>query len=236
MPEEVATATQQDTPITSDPADGITGTDPAPNGSQSDRTFTQAEVDRILKERLDRERQAAKKKTADQYGDYDQLKAKAAKLQELEDAAKSDEEKRAEKYSALEAQMAEMQSQNARLAADREQALVRAAVVSAATRLEFIDPDDAWRYVDMTAIAVEADKVTGVEEALKAVAEAKDYLLRKTASPRIGPTNPGHGAASGETPEQRRGRLFGNGDTPIGSGAGGGVVWQQPGIPRKGTG
>ena len=48
--------------------------DPAP---QSDQTFTQADVDRIVRERVQRERA--------KYADYDDLKAKAAGATTLED-------------------------------------------------------------------------------------------------------------------------------------------------------
>lgn len=58
------------------------------------RTLTQAELDRIIEERLARERK--------KYADYDELKAKAAKLDEYEAASKSDLEKAAEKAAAAE--------------------------------------------------------------------------------------------------------------------------------------
>lgn len=48
--------------------------DPKPGeGEQQEQTFTQAEVDRIVSDRLKREREATKTK----YADYDDLKAKA---------------------------------------------------------------------------------------------------------------------------------------------------------------
>ena len=48
----------------------------------TERTFTQAEVDAIVGDRLKRDRA--------KYSDYDDLKAKAAKFDELEEANKSE--------------------------------------------------------------------------------------------------------------------------------------------------
>ena len=61
-----------------------TTTDTADNGGAG-KTFTQAELDQIVKDRIGRER--------GKYSDYDDLKAKAQRLAELEDASKSDLEK-----------------------------------------------------------------------------------------------------------------------------------------------
>lgn len=55
------------------------------DGKSSDKTFTQADLERIVGERLTRERS--------KYGDYDQLKAAADELTKLKDAQASDAEK-----------------------------------------------------------------------------------------------------------------------------------------------
>lgn len=57
-----------------------------PNPSDGgDKTFTQADLDRIVSERLTRERS--------KYADYDELKTKAGKLDEIEQANKTEVEK-----------------------------------------------------------------------------------------------------------------------------------------------
>lgn len=69
-------------------ADGGTGGQGGSNndgGASSDKTFTQADLDRIVSERLGRERS--------KYGDYDALKAQADELTKLKDAQASDAEK-----------------------------------------------------------------------------------------------------------------------------------------------
>ena len=56
---------------------------------KQDRTFTQAEMDAIIGERLSRERA--------KFADYDDLKAKASKFDATEEASKSELQKATEK-------------------------------------------------------------------------------------------------------------------------------------------
>jgi len=65
--------------------DGAEGAAETGNGGAAEKTLTQAEVDRIVEQRLARER--------NKFSDYDELKAKAAKADELEAAQLSDLEK-----------------------------------------------------------------------------------------------------------------------------------------------
>ena len=64
------------------------------NESTEQKTFTQAELDSILKDRLTRERA--------KYDGFEELKAKAAKYDELEEANKSELQKANDKAQALE--------------------------------------------------------------------------------------------------------------------------------------
>lgn len=61
------------------------------------KTFTQEELDHIVGERLARERE--------KYSDYDALKDKASRLDELEEASKTELQKMTEKASALEEEL-----------------------------------------------------------------------------------------------------------------------------------
>ena len=63
----------------------------------AERTFTQAELDAIVKERLRRERE--------RHADYDELKAKAAKFDEAEEASKSELQKATERADALQKEL-----------------------------------------------------------------------------------------------------------------------------------
>lgn len=64
---------------------------------QEERTFTQSEMNAIIQDRLARERS--------KYADYDTLKEKAAKLDEAEEAGKSELQKATERADALQAQL-----------------------------------------------------------------------------------------------------------------------------------
>lgn len=64
---------------------------------QPERTFTQAEMDAIIGDRLKRERA--------KYSDYEDLKAKASAFDAAEEASKSDLQKAQEKADSLQAQL-----------------------------------------------------------------------------------------------------------------------------------
>lgn len=66
-------------------------------GGQDQKTFTQEEVNNIVKERL--------RKESSKYDDYEALKEKAKKLDELEEAGKSELEKATKKNAELQAQI-----------------------------------------------------------------------------------------------------------------------------------
>lgn len=79
----------------------------APAGQSGEKTFTQAELDRIVAERLSRDRA--------KYADYETLRAKAAKLDKLEEASKTELQKANERAAALETELNGMkQAQKAR--------------------------------------------------------------------------------------------------------------------------
>lgn len=63
----------------------------------TDRTFSQADVDRIVADRLSRERS--------KYSDYDQIKDKAAKFDEMEEASKTELQKATERADILQKEL-----------------------------------------------------------------------------------------------------------------------------------
>lgn len=65
-----------------------------------EKTFTQAEVDQIIGERLKRERE--------KYVDYDSLKEKAQKLDQIEENAKTELQKATERAEKLQAELSAM--------------------------------------------------------------------------------------------------------------------------------
>jgi len=66
----------------------------------AEKTFTQAELDQIIGERLKRERE--------KYPDYESLKEKAAKLDQIEEDAKSELQKATERAEKLQAELSAM--------------------------------------------------------------------------------------------------------------------------------
>lgn len=136
----------------------------AQNQTPTAKTFTQAELDALIADRLKRERE--------KYADYDTLKTRAAKLTEIEDAQKSAEQK-------LQEQLTALQQQTDKAKADRRDAVLRSAIVAAAAKAGMADPADAYSLLDKSKIEIkDDDTVTGIEEAIKALAEAKPYLLK----------------------------------------------------------
>lgn len=71
---------------------------------QENRTFTQEEVNNIISNRL--------KKESAKFSDYEELKAKASKLDEMEEANKSELQKATEKANALQQQIDAMNKAN----------------------------------------------------------------------------------------------------------------------------
>ena len=71
-------------------------TTPAAEGQQPERTFTQAEMNAIISDRLSRERS--------KYADYDDLKAKAQQFDAAQEAGKTELQKANEKACTAQAQ------------------------------------------------------------------------------------------------------------------------------------
>lgn len=76
----------------------------APENQEPEKTFTQAELDKIVGERLGRERE--------KYSDYETLKEKASKFEELEEANKSELQKATERATALENELNTLKKEN----------------------------------------------------------------------------------------------------------------------------
>ena len=68
--------------------------------NEVEKTFTQAELDQIVQDRLKRERE--------KYGDYNSLKEKAARLDEIEEASKTELQKATERAEKLQAELSAM--------------------------------------------------------------------------------------------------------------------------------
>ena len=101
------------------------------------------------------------------------------KLQEVEDADKKRKEQEQSEVQRAQAKAAEAEQKLAKALADVQTRTIRHAVEMAAGRLNFHDPADAYALADLVDVQVADDgKVTGVEEALKALAKSKPHLVK----------------------------------------------------------
>lgn len=157
------------------------------------KTFTQAELDAIIADRLQRERA--------KYSDYDALKADKEKR---EQASKSELEKLADRATKAEAKARE----------DAERYLARtldAEARAVAATLGFSKPDKAIKLADLSKVVKDGEiNADELQKAISALATEMPELLAKTTA-RMGATNPPKGSEtdSKETDEQRRSRLRG---------------------------
>ena len=148
--------------------------------SEAPRTFTQEQVDALIRDRL------ARQKT--QYADYDDLKERATKWAEHEEAQKSELQKLTEAK-----EKAERERQTALDAANER--MIRAQFISEAAALDVANPDDAYLLANRSGVAVADDgAITGVQEAVKALVDSGRLPLRtKPKAPSLD-----GGAGSGE--------------------------------------
>lgn len=158
--------------------------DPTPDPSPA-KTFSQDELDKIVADRIARERK--------KYGDYDDVKAQLAafeKEREEAEKAKLTEIERAQKEreDAL-TKAADYEKQVAELAKARENDILEHAIQLAAK--DTVDPDAVALMIDRSTLRVEGGKAVGVVEAVEALKAAKPYLaVKQDTQPRsIGDTS-----------------------------------------------
>lgn len=147
---------------------------PADPPADPERTFSQADVDRVVRDRLARQKA--------QFADYDALKDRASKLDELEEAQKTELQKAHDRA-------AELEKQATDAAARAQEALLRSAVVAEAARKNVVDPDAAVALIDRATLEFGEDGApTNVTDVMDALLKAKPYLLggRSTGSADLG--------------------------------------------------
>ena len=154
-----------------------------------ERTFTQEEVNRMQAQTRRDER--------NKYGDYNDLKARAAKAEELEQAQLSDAQKLEARAIEAERKASEAQEQIA-------SAMIASEVKVRASALGVIDPDAAYLLLDRSNVRYDATEgVTGVDDALASLLEAKPYLKSSNRTPNLNPESGQPVATQRLTAEQR---------------------------------
>jgi hypothetical protein len=147
--------------------DNVEGNGKAPE----EKTFSQEDLDRLIKERLKREK--------DKYADYKDLKAQAEKWAEHEEAQKTEIDKAHDKAQKAEAERDEALAQ-------ANERLMRAAFVAEAAKANVSHPEDAYMLADLSEVEITDDgAVSGVEGAVKALVEAGRLVIRKQAAPSL---------------------------------------------------
>ena len=131
------------------------------------KTYTKAELDGQVKKAV----AAARRES----GDILELKMKAEEYDKLQESSKSNEDKLRER-----ADKAVRERDSAITRATNT--MVRAAIISAASRLGSVDPEAVAALVSRDELIVEGDEVIGVEDAVKALLAQKAYLRSQGAS------------------------------------------------------
>ncbi|MCU6709349.1 scaffolding protein [Paenibacillus sp. J5C_2022] len=155
-------------------------------------TFTQAELEAKIAERLGRERK--------KYADYDDLKAKLTEFEtaeaERQKAAMTEQERIQAELDAAKRAAEEADSKSAAAIEAANQRVIKAEfkIAAAGANIRKDALDDAYVLVDKAGISVDdGGNVVGVKEALEALVDAKPYLIEQApAKPKkIGePNNP----------------------------------------------
>jgi hypothetical protein len=128
-------------------------------------------MDAIIADRLRRQKA--------QFSDYADLQEKAAKFDEAQKAQMTELEQAQAKAQAAEAERdAALQRANDRL--------IMAALTAEAAKQGFADPADAFTLADLAEVSITDDgAVTGVPEAVKALVQAKPYLIGRRTAPAL---------------------------------------------------
>jgi len=138
------------------------------------------------------------------------------KLRDLEAKVKADQDAKLSEAERLQNRLAELEREQAMYQQERQERTVRYEVMLAASKLGIVDPEAAYRLLDVAELEFEDDgRPKNVEQALRALIKAKPYLARPVA-PETNVTNPARGEAKPvETPEQKRARLLGRTGNPF---------------------
>lgn len=169
-------------PIAPPPADGQPGAEAAAAAAvaaakltappETPKTFTQAELDAIVQDRV---RRAVP-------SDYEALKVKAAKVDEADEAAKTDLQK------AIDARV-KAETESKTVLATSNSRLIRATIHAEAADQSAIDRDAVVALLvgdDSISVDAKTGEVVGVKEAVAALLKAKPYLVKTGTAPRSG--------------------------------------------------
>lgn len=187
------------------------GDDPDPD----EKKFTQADMDRVVADRLARAK-------SEPPANYAQLKADAAELAKLkadaqtaENARLSAEEKTNKRIADLETSVKQANDAVAAAKSEAQTEKLRATIIAEATKQKAVDPGDIVALLPKDAVTIGDDgQVTGAEAAIKSLLEAKPHLVGTPSRPKPDPAQgkPGETKAFGEAGLAEARKRFG---TPV---------------------
>lgn len=151
-----------------DTGDTTTSVDDTTTTTDAPRSFSQEEVDRIVKDRLARAK-------ATPPADYEEAKRKAALLDQLEEAQATELEK-AQKAAA------EAQAERDKILAEAKETRLRAAIIAEAAKSDrkVVDPEAVVALLDRSALELADDGTpTNIAAAMDSLLEARPYLVAK---------------------------------------------------------
>ena len=144
-----------------------------PTESPADKTFTQDEVNRMMGQ--------ARRDARSQFSDYSELKSRAAKADELEQANLTEAERLEVRVTDAEKRATDAQEQVS-------SAMIASEVKVRATQMGIVDPDAAFLLLNKKNVAYNVtDGVSGVDDALAQLLEDKPYLRAGNRTPNINP-------------------------------------------------
>lgn len=138
------------------------------------KTFTQEEIDKIIAERIARERK--------KYADYEELKAKALeyeqKLEEQRLAELSEKERAEEIAKKYEEERNQYAKQLEELQSTIREEKIRNAFITKAQAAGVAYIDDAYKLADLSKVEVGEDgTINGIDDVVKALVESKPFLV-----------------------------------------------------------
>jgi chromosome segregation ATPase len=153
---------------------------------QPNLTDVQAELEKMRKALKD-----ANKEAADRRKRLDELEAEEKKRKEAE----------LSEVQKLQKQLADAKAAAEAREKEVETLRLRSAVESAATKLAFLNPADAYLLADLSGVEMTSDgKATGVEDALKALLKDRPYLANGSKPDGKGTPRPGQQTQGREPP------------------------------------
>jgi len=147
---------------------GNTGGGGADNSAAGMKTYNQADLDRMFGERASQAERGLLKKLG--FERIEDAQSSLEKLRELEDSQKSEADKQRDK-------IAELERANIEHLQQRQEYVTEYEIRLAASRLGIIDPEAAYKLVDLARIEYDDGKPKNIDKVLAELVKTRPYLL-----------------------------------------------------------